>query len=58
MTVKSLNSARRALVRKLKEYLVKTQAQKNVNNFMNNFNQSIIIYYRIFKYVGIELILF
>ena len=57
MTVKSLNSAGRALVRKLKEYLVKTQAQKNVNN-MNNFNQSIIIYYRIFKYVGIELILF
>ena len=39
MTVKLLNSARRALERKLKKYLVKTQAQKNVNNFINNFNQ-------------------
>ena len=34
MTVKLLNSARRALEKKLKKYhLVKTQAQKNVNTY-------------------------
>ena len=55
MTVKLLNSSRRSLERKLKKYLVKTQAQKNVNNF--NQLGSIIIEL-LNKYVGIELILF
>ena len=59
MTVKLLNSARRSLERKLKKYLVKTQAQKNVNNFIDNFNQLCSIIIELLnKYVGIELILF
>ena len=59
MTVKLLNSSRRSLERKLKKYLVKTQAQKNVNNFIDNFNQLCSIIIELLnKYVGIELILF
>ena len=59
MTVKLLNSARRSLERKLKKHLVKIQAQKNVNNFIENFNQLCSIIIELLnKYVGIELILF
>ena len=58
MTVKLLNSARRSLERKLKKHLVKIQAQKNVNNFIENFNQLCSIIIELLNILGIELILF
>ena len=58
MTVKLLNSARRSLERKLKKHLVKIQAQKNVNNFIENFNQLCSIIIELLNILGIELIFF